>query len=851
MKDLEKNINIAKCIRQVENWSRLERHHRFDKPTFNKEKMVKEIPTYSPKLSKLIESIKELDEEDIRKEGKNYKHFIFSDLKKGGVGAKVIASGLIASGFTHCFTPQLKIVKPPPNPRNETLGLLSSTPIYNNPVIPKHVKDILKIYNSRDDNIHGEVMRFIILDSGFKEGIDLFDVKYVHIFENQLTEADLTQAVGRATRSCGQKGLNFVPNEGWKLYVYLYESINPNTSKPIFNDYIKYSGINLDNHIVGKNIEKMAIMSAVDHDLTFEIHKFVKNEMSGGNNAIENIGCSESDKCGSRSTKTVPFSLALLKIVYRHLNKRVPYRFNKKTTKDQRAFYCKLLQTDEKFCSLVNAVRRDPSIIPKEIKQKKNNSLPQKSRENPETEPEPTENSVVEIVQREKKEEEKKKPINIQDILDSIEDISNAENMEFDEFREQINRIFKAYKYKPLKIENLCDVHIGNATKFPKFTESQDFVTHYFTPKLYTKGILLWHSVGTGKTCTAISLKSFLFERLNYTVIWVTRRQLRNDIWKNMYEMICDRIIQEKYEEGDTAETLKKHLYNRFITPMTYRQFSNMLAKKNEFYNRLKRLNGEEDILRNTLVIIDEAHKLYSKDLEPLEKPDMDIIEDHFKKSTSCKIVLMTGTPIADDAMELIKLLNLINKTQLPTNLENFREQFMEGNNFTPIGKKRFQNTIKGLISYLDRRYDPRQFTQPVHLEVKVPISQGEMHDNYCSLDKQINEILCKEITNNKNHEMNKEELNKLRQTIEYLTTTFSNSSSNKTNMQSIVKDMNNTLKAYKNELKTLEKIVSENEKKEKQCHINTKKTYKECEERYYSQGTQDVMIRRCKINKQ
>ena len=65
-------------------------------------------------------------------------------------------------------------------------------------------------------------MRFIILDSGFKEGIDLFDVKYVHIFEPSLTVADLKQTIGRATRTCGQKGLNFEPNVGWPLFVYNY-----------------------------------------------------------------------------------------------------------------------------------------------------------------------------------------------------------------------------------------------------------------------------------------------------------------------------------------------------------------------------------------------------------------------------------------------------------------------------------------------------------------------------------------------------------------------------------------------------------------------------------------------------
>ena len=64
-----------------------------------------------------------------------------------------------------------------------------------------------------------------------KEGIDLFDVKYVHIFEPSMTIADLKQTIGRATRTCGQKGLEFIPNIGWPLYVYNYYLTVPDITR--------------------------------------------------------------------------------------------------------------------------------------------------------------------------------------------------------------------------------------------------------------------------------------------------------------------------------------------------------------------------------------------------------------------------------------------------------------------------------------------------------------------------------------------------------------------------------------------------------------------------------------------
>ena len=114
-------------------------------------------------------------------------------------------------------------------------------------------------------NLH-DPHRPVLPDSGFKEGVDLFDVKYVHIFENQRNNADLIQAIGRATRSCGQKGLNFLPNVGWPLHVYQYYLTFEDPTKIVFDDYLQYAGVDLNMLVISENIEKLAIETAVDYD---------------------------------------------------------------------------------------------------------------------------------------------------------------------------------------------------------------------------------------------------------------------------------------------------------------------------------------------------------------------------------------------------------------------------------------------------------------------------------------------------------------------------------------------------------------------------------------------------------
>ena len=159
---------------------------------------------------------------------------------------------------------------------------------------------------------------------------------------------------------------------------------------------------------------------------------------------------------------------------------------------------------------------------------------------------------------------------------------------------------------------------------------------------------------------------------------------------------------------------------------------------KGKLYEKLAELNGKQDILKKTFVIIDEAHKLYSNDLVGMEKPDTNAIErrvfNSYQKSKqdSCKLMMMTATPIADDPTEFFKLTNLIieNKAKrFSTEYDDLQKDYVQSDwSFTQQGKNMFQDTLKGLISYLNRSYDPRQFTQPTFKKVNVPLSNFDVN---------------------------------------------------------------------------------------------------------------------------
>jgi hypothetical protein len=689
----------ANCIRQKSNWSKVKKQHKIDNGYFDSDVFLNDIKNSSPKVDALLKKIADLDRKDEKKYGKKFKHFIFSDLKSSGHGAKMLAAALISSGWTLGYNAKMKI-EPLANAEDEsenydsgdfspidlvsfgklkmggekkktdddeddetnkvkwgpitmlededlkkTRGynfyLLSSVSVFDKPISVKMKKDMLAKFNSRPDNIYGDLARIIIMDSGFKEGIDLFDIKYIHIFEPSVNAADQKQVIGRGTRTCGQKGLEFNPTKGWPLHVFIYDLEIPGSlqssllhASSAFELFMK--AMNVDIRLVNfmYDIERLSVIGSVDYELNEAVHNFSVN--------LEDDDEDEQTIFGGK-----------------HL----------------------------KFGEIKNNV------------------------------------------------------------------INNNKIMNYQNMRTYIIDNYGQYKWKNVEMENLCleNQKGGAAASILNYTPSQDFIRHYFKPSAPVKGMLLHHSVGTGKTASAIAAASTNFEPEGYTILWVTRTTLKNDIWKNMFVQVANETIRNKIANGeeipdDPKKQMRLLSKSWRIRPLSYKQFSNLVSKQNEFYTRLVKENGEADPLRKTLLIIDEAHKLYGGgDLSSIERPDMVALHESLMKSyaisgaDSVRLLLMTATPITESPMELIKLINLCKPidAQMPHTFESFSTEYLdEEGHFTSKGEQQYLDTIAGHISYLNREKDARQFAQPIIKRVMVPIVDKDEMERVKQYDK-------------------------------------------------------------------------------------------------------------------
>ena len=280
---------------------------------------------------------------------------------------------------------------------------------------------------------------------------------------------------------------------------------------------------------------------------------------------------------------------------------------------------------------------------------------------------------------------------------------NNREN-----FIEFINKLFLPYKQQLIQEEE----QIRNGTikidcesnKTGDFTLliHQQLVRDYinlFTPY---RGLLLYHGLGSGKTCTSIAISEGL--KNNRKIMVLTPASLKENYIdelkkcgdylykKNQYWEFID-VRQNKEYIKPLSSILK--LSEEYIISkggawlinsskeanyegQTFKdkkaideQINKMILYKYEFikYNglqnhHLKGLTKNYTInpFSNKVIIIDEAHNFISRIANKIKNPSslsMKLYE-YLKSAENCKIILLTGTPIINYPNEIGILFNIL-----------------------------------------------------------------------------------------------------------------------------------------------------------------------------------------------
>lgn len=238
----------------------------------------------SPVLTKIIKTIEEIDNVDEDKNGKTYKHSVFTNTA-GKAGAKMMAAMFKAFGY---YIPARSDFKgygknlrlEPKPPRGQRVALvLSSTAMGAIKTNQNNFKmAVLNYYNSSANN-YGELAPVILLDSGFIEGTSLYNVKYAHIAEPPVSMAAFEQAVARSVRRCHSGEVPWVEDVGHVVDVFVYRATyGPWSSKfgdmKFVNDSVQTNNEKREESKIIDQFTTLSMRTAVDYYLNIRILEY-------------------------------------------------------------------------------------------------------------------------------------------------------------------------------------------------------------------------------------------------------------------------------------------------------------------------------------------------------------------------------------------------------------------------------------------------------------------------------------------------------------------------------------------------------------------------------------------------
>jgi hypothetical protein len=234
----------------------------------------------------------------------------------------------------------------------------------------------------------------------------------------------------------------------------------------------------------------------------------------------------------------------------------------------------------------------------------------------------------------------------------------------------------------------------------------QEIVSRYINSYTPYRGLLLYHGLGSGKTCTSISLiegmsqskKIFVMTPASLQANYRTQMKFCGDQLFRVNQFWKFEVIDSKEKRRSVYKLLNINedhkLLNKFIEenngiwlteerPSNYKdlslserdqigkQIDIMILCKYHFinYNGIstnswnKNYKKDGNAFDNSVVIIDEAHNFVSRIINKINSNRTSIstiMYNEIMHAENCRVILLTGTPYINNPCELGVLFNLI-----------------------------------------------------------------------------------------------------------------------------------------------------------------------------------------------
>lgn len=269
-------------------------------------------------------------------------------------------------------------------------------------------------------------------------------------------------------------------------------------------------------------------------------------------------------------------------------------------------------------------------------------------------------------------------------------------------FISKINSLFSKYKEELNSDQQLLSCDNESSSEFNMLTH-QKIVRDYINIYTPYRGTLLFHGLGSGKSCSSIAIAEGLKEDKN--IIVMTPASLKTNFVEELKK--CGDNLYKKNQywefiEANSSEIVDA-LSNILKLPLSYikekggawlvdvkkepnyekktsgekklidSQLNKMIEYKYRFinYNGLRNShlqalseNYQINPFDNKVIIIDEAHNFVSRIVNKLTKSKKKtlsiLLYEYLMSASNCKIILLSGTPIINYPNEIAILFNIL-----------------------------------------------------------------------------------------------------------------------------------------------------------------------------------------------
>jgi superfamily II DNA or RNA helicase len=270
----------------------------------------------------------------------------------------------------------------------------------------------------------------------------------------------------------------------------------------------------------------------------------------------------------------------------------------------------------------------------------------------------------------------------------------------------------------------------------------QLFVKNFMSFQTPYNSLLLYHGLGSGKTCSAIGVSEEMRDYLKHVgsskqIIIVASENVQSNFRLQLFDesklkqvdgvWSTTGCIGNKFLKEVNSTNMKitkekligqiKSIINESYIFLGYIQFANYIISKSNAYDNsdqenaqvVKRLKAEFD---NRLIIIDEIHNIRMTEDNENKKVGANL-ELLVKSADNLRLLLLSATPMYNSYKEIIWLLNLMNINDRRSTIE-LKDVFDSTGQFTSNGREILLQKARGYISFV-RGENPYTFPYRVY----------------------------------------------------------------------------------------------------------------------------------------